>query len=148
MLEREASLPHFVSAMKLQHNKSHYACADRACTDELAKQKINVSTSQMLQWLKNTEHYWSNMRRFARDVGVEQRVVTYDTLARDPQSVVADLFRFLGLEPIAVNTTQTVKMGAAVMRDSLENADEVAVALRGTRYEGQVDRVWYRQLRR
>ena len=130
--------------MKLQRNKSHYACANRACTDELAKQKINVSTSQMRQWLKNTEHYWSNMRRFARDVGVEQRVVTYDTLARDPQSVVADLFRFLGLEPIAVNTTQTVKMGAAVMRDSLENADEVAVALRGTRYEGQVDRVWYR----
>ena len=79
-----------------------------------------------------------------KHVGVEQRVVTYDTLARDPQSVVADLFRFLGLEPIAVNTTQTVKMGAAVMRDSLENADEVAVALRGTRYEGQVDRVWYR----
>tara|TARA_B100000787_G_scaffold82698_1_gene60962 strand:+ start:516 stop:644 length:129 start_codon:yes stop_codon:yes gene_type:complete len=30
-------------------------------------------------------------------------------------------------------------MGGAVMRDSIENADEVASVLKGTVFEGQVD---------
>ena len=139
LLERAASLPHFVSAMKLQRNKTHYECADSACVQSLRAEKINVSTSRMHQWLNYTESYWSNMRQFAIDAGVERRVVTYDMLGRNPQDVMNDLFSFLGLEPAVVNTSQTVKMGATVMRESLENADEVADALRGTPYEGQVD---------
>ena len=55
------------------------------------------------------------------------------------QEIANDLFRFLRLEPWRVNTSQTLKMGGAVMRDSIENADEVASVLKGTVFEGQVD---------
>ena len=41
------------------------------------------------------------------------------------QEIANDLFRFLRLEPWRVNTSQTRKAGGAVMRDSIENADEV-----------------------
>ena len=53
--------------------------------------------------------------------------------------IANDLFRFLRLEPWRVNTSQTRKAGGAVMRDSIENADEVASVLKGTVFEGQVD---------
>ena len=55
------------------------------------------------------------------------------------QEIANDLFRFLRLEPWRVNTSQTRKAGGAVMRDSIENADEVASVLKGTVFEGQVD---------
>ena len=58
------------------------------------------------------------------------------------QEIANDLFRFLRLEPWRVNTShtsQTLKTGGAVMRDSIENADEVASVLKGTVFEGQVD---------
>ena len=55
------------------------------------------------------------------------------------QEIANDLFRFLRLEPWRVNTSQTRKAGGAIMRDSIENADEVASVLKGTVFEGQVD---------
>ena len=139
MLAREASLAHYVSQLK--HVSSlKFACADNACAAEHAHEKISIDVPKMLTWLNNTERYWEGMRRFAESTRSPRSVVTYTELEADPQAVVTKLFRFLGVSSVAVDTNQTVKMGALKIRDSIKNADEVADALRGTPYAGQVER--------
>lgn len=138
LLEREASLPHFISEMK-QHTYDTYRCTDQECADHVAKQKVKVDIAQMHRWFNFTTDYWNSMKRFARSSSNERQFFTYDELCDRPHDIVNDLFRFLGLQPWRVNTSQTIKMGASVMRDSIENADEVAAVLKGTVFEGQVD---------
>lgn len=68
------------------------------------------------------------------------RNFTYEALAADPARVMAGVFSFLGVTPFDdLDTGATVKMDAGKLRDMLSNADEVAAALVGTPYEGQVD---------
>ena len=81
------------------------------------------------------------MRQFSKDVGTERFILSYEQLSKDPEGYAKKLFSFLGLEPVTVSTEQTLKMGGTRMRDSIENANEVAEALRGTPYEGQVDAI-------
>merc|ERR1712194_88054 len=118
LLERSASLPHFISEMK---------------------QKVRVDLAQMHRWFNYTTDNWDMMKDFARRSSLERQFFTYDEMCDRPQEIANDLFRFLRLEPWRVNTSQAGKAGGAVMRDSIENADEVASVLKGTVFEGQVD---------
>ena len=162
LLERTASLPHFISEMK-QHAFDTHRCTDSECVEQVAKQKVRVDLAQMHRWFNYTTEYWNLMKDFARRSSHERQFFTYDEMCDRPQArskvsnprcattpppgfllahtqeIANDLFRFLQLEPWKVNTSQTLKMGAAVMRDSIENADEVASVLKGTIFEGQVD---------
>lgn len=141
LLERSASLPHFISEMK-QHALDTNRCTDSECADRVAKQKIRVDLAQMHRWFNYTTDYWDMMKDFARRSSLERQFFTYDEMCDRPQEIANDLFRFLRLEPWRVNTShtsQTLKTGGAVMRDSIENADEVASVLKGTVFEGQVD---------
>ena len=138
LLERSASLPHFISEMK-QHAFDTHRCTDSECAEKVAKQKVRVDLAQMHRWFNYTTDYWDMMKDFARHSSLERQFFTYDEMCDRPQEIANDLFRFLRLEPWRVNTSQTLKMGGAVMRDSIENADEVASVLKGTVFEGQVD---------
>lgn len=138
LLERGPSLPHFISEMK-QHAIAASRCADSECAERVAKQKVRVDIAQMHRWFNHTADYWDMMKDFARRSSLERQFFTYDELCDRPQEIANDLFRFLRLEPWRVNTSQTRKAGGAVMRDSIENADEVASVLKGTVFEGQVD---------
>merc|ERR1711959_679753 len=138
LLERGPSLPHFISEMK-QHAIAASRCADSECAERVAKQKVRVDIAQMHRWFNHTADYWDKMKDFARRSSLERQFFTYDELCDRPQEIANDLFRFLRLEPWRVNTSQTRKAGGAVMRDSIENADEVASVLKGTVFEGQVD---------
>jgi hypothetical protein len=138
LLERSASLPHFISEMK-QHALDTYRCTDSECTEKVTKHKVRVDLAQMHRWFNYTTEYWDMMKDFARRSSRERQFFTYDEMCDRPQEIANDLFRFLRLEPWRVNTSQTLRMGAAVMRDSIENADEVASVLKGTVFEGQVD---------
>jgi len=93
----------------------------------------------MHRWFNYTTDNWDMMKDFARRSSLERQFFTYDEMCDRPQEIANDLFRFLRLEPWRVNTSQAGKAGGAVMRDSIENADEVASVLKGTVFEGQVD---------
>jgi len=138
LLERSASLPYFISEMK-QHAFGTNRCTDPECAEKVAKQKVRVDLAQMHRWFNYTTDNWDMMKDFARRSSLERQFFTYDEMCDRPQEIANDLFRFLRLEPWRVNTSQAGKVGGAVMRDSIENADEVASVLEGTVFEGQVD---------
>jgi LPS sulfotransferase NodH len=138
LLERSASLPYFISEMK-QHAFGTNRCTDPECAEKVAKQKVRVDLAQMHRWFNYTTDNWDMMKDFARRSSLERQFFTYDEMCDRPQEIANDLFRFLRLEPWRVNTSQAGKVGGAVMRDSIENADEVASVLKGTVFEGQVD---------
>ena len=50
------------------------------------------------------------------------------------------MFNFLGVHEIRANTSITLKMASATPREDLLNPDECELALRGTRWVGEVDR--------
>lgn len=138
LIERAASLPHFISEMK-QHEYEKQKCTNQECTDRVAREKIKVDIAQMHRWFNFTTEYWNNMKSFARRSSNERQFFTYDELCEKPQEIVDDLFRFLNLQPQQVNTSQAHQKGVARMRDNIVNADEVAEMLKGTVFEGQVD---------
>ena len=140
VLVRDASLSHFISEVK--HDESgKFQCQDSACAEGTASEKVFVDLDRLRRWLRYTEDYWTMMRQFSKDVGTERYILSYEQLSKDPEGYAKKLFSFLGLEPVTVSTEQTLKMGGTRMRDSIENANEVAEALRGTPYEGQVDAI-------
>ena len=85
LLERSASLPHFISEMK-QHALDTNRCTDSECADRVAKQKIRVDLAQMHRWFNYTTDYWDMMKDFARRSSLERQFFTYDEMCDRPQA--------------------------------------------------------------
>ena len=86
-------------------------------------------------------------RRFARTIAwgrglPPSRVAfyAYRDLSSSPACAARRIFAFLGVGgPLSVAVNATLKMGSSTPRGDLANADEVALALRGGRWDGEVD---------
>jgi len=85
LLERSASLPHFISEMK-QHAFDTHRCTDSECAEKVAKQKVRVDLAQMHRWFNYTTEYWDMMKDFARHSSLERQFFTYDEMCDRPQA--------------------------------------------------------------
>tara|TARA_B100000768_G_scaffold20730_1_gene18504 strand:+ start:10 stop:1167 length:1158 start_codon:yes stop_codon:yes gene_type:complete len=85
LLERSASLPHFISEMK-QHAFGTNRCTDPECAEKVAKQKVRVDLAQMHRWFNYTTDNWDMMKDFARRSSLERQFFTYDEMCDRPQA--------------------------------------------------------------
>ena len=91
-----------------------------------------VDVDQFLRTAETTEQMREAFHvRFGRHPAVQ---IDYEELADDNNGQMKRVFEFLGVDPLPVKPT-TVQQNTADLRILIQNYDEVAAKLRGTRFE-------------
>ena len=124
-------------------------CADAACVARFAgTERVKIDASSLLSRLDYDVEYWSSILNAVRKRFYARMLyVSYDDLAQYPAPQMQRILRFLGAnETLSFNSGATLKMSSEKVSDQIENLDEVAAALRGTRWE--VSAGWWRARRR
>lgn len=126
----------------LADRSERFKCHSAACVDRSRQRKVWVNASTVVQQLDAELADWTGILQWTRRYTfADVQYHTYRDLSRDPLCEVKRIFSFLGVRRFLVASNETtLKMGAPTPRLDIDNADEVAAALRGTRWEGEVDR--------
>lgn len=153
-LERKSSVEMQISTYKhersvkrlrsLNMTGSDFFCSvgDSACLEKSRDDPISLDVPELMQGLNNIDRIWREYSRWAIEHFDPANVlrVTYDELQVAPQETVNRVFTHLGVPTADVDLSLgTEKMGAGCVRDGLSNPDDVAFALVGTKWEGEVD---------
>ena len=100
-----------------------------------APPKQGVDVDELMTWMKRAEMMETFEQRQLENV--PHLALTYEAHISDPglhQSTVDTVCAFLGIDS-APATLELQKVSPPTLRDSIENYDEVAAALRGTQYD-------------
>lgn len=118
-----------------------FKCSEADCVDRARARMITLNATTVVQRLEAQFHEWDEILAWTRKyVFADVQYHTYRDLVADTACEMGRIFSFLGVGAHAANATTTLKMGGPTPRDDLRNADEVAAALVGSRWEGEVDR--------
>lgn len=127
---------------KIAAASERFKCGDAACVDRARARRVTLNASDAARRLEAQFDEWAGLLAWTRAYKfADVQYHTYRDLSRDAACEMNRIYAFLGVGAFAANgTTTTLKMGGATPRADIQNADEVAAALRGTRWEGEVDR--------
>lgn len=130
----------FVSEEKMNHT------AISACSDDRCKEKTDVrvwiNPRKARKAVTRDTLLWQRLNSFFEEhVPKNHRYhISYTNFCSEPQKHMAIITELLGLPAFEYNTSFYKKLDSATtLRDSISNADEIAKALDGTAWEGQLD---------
>ncbi len=103
-------------------------------TDRLERVTVRLDPEETLMRLRRIDDARIAMRR--RFEGGRYHEISYEGFfGEDADRTREDLLRFLGLEPADVEPPPLLRMNRSPLREIIENYDEVAEALEGTRFQ-------------
>ena len=156
LLERSAGLDMHISTYK--HERAvkrmraagqdpagrEYFCAsgDAACIERNLAEPIALDIPELMRGLNNNERMWKEYRRWANENFCPDDVlhVNYNSFVDEPHRSMDRVFEHLHVDPFHVDlSASTEKMGHTCARDGLVDPDVTALALKGTKWEGQAD---------
>lgn len=115
--------------------QTHYRKGEKDV--ELAR--LVVDPAEILEKLQQRHDFWIEAETLLADL--PHHTVYYERDLSDPadhQRTMDAVFGFLGLEPVSVET-ELVRINTRPLRDSIENYDELAAALRDTPFAAMLD---------
>ena len=155
-LERSAGLDMHISTYK--HERAvkrmraagqdpagrEYFCAsgDAVCIERNLAEPIALDIPELMRGLNNNERMWKEYRRWANENFCPEDVlyVNYNSFVDEPHRSMDRVFEHLHVDPFHIDlSVSTEKMGHTCARNGLVDPDAVAVALKGTKWEGQAD---------
>ena len=158
VLERQG-LARFVSAQKhsqavrnsadiletglIERKSENFKCETTDCVDRARKRRIWINATTVVDRLDRESDRWSSIIAWTRRYRfADVQYHAYSDLSRDPFCEMKRIFAFLGVPHLrrAEMGNTTLKMGSATPRLDIANADAVEAALRGSRWEGELDR--------
>jgi hypothetical protein len=99
--------------------------------------KIVLDPELFLEWLQNAQDEDDQLRAMLDQLPPERvRILTYEELFSSEEhrrEIVADLFRFIGVEPVET-ATRSVKLNKTPPEELIYNFEECRAAARGTRF--------------
>jgi hypothetical protein len=140
MLER-SNLARFVSELKMTETGTS-VCDSRECQNTFRETKVKIDPKLAVKHAICETHMWQEVNRFfEKNVPPERRYhFKYEDLCATPQHYMNGIGDLLGLDEFEYVIDDTRKMDKVeTLRDTLQNPDEIAAALVGTPWEGQVD---------
>mmetsp|Transcript_2436 Transcript_2436/g.7264 ORF Transcript_2436/g.7264 Transcript_2436/m.7264 type:complete len:313 (-) Transcript_2436:78-1016(-) len=154
VLER-SGLTHFVSMQK--HDVTEvYKCATPKCVEEQRAVKVDLFPNeskeglrtQLLEYLNGQTTEMTNVITWLRSAAdpTDVLIVSYKELVEATGNALRRIFHHVGLDPglydwnYVHSQHDVLKMGDPLVRNSILRPDDVAEALQGTIWEGQVDR--------
>ena len=136
-LERQSSVEMQASIVKQERDERL-----QALNTIVVGERARLDVPQLMQGLNEHDRIWKEYARWAAENLELPNVLklTYDQLRDSPQETVNRVFDHLGVTRLSVDlTAATGKLTAGCVHEALSNPDEVAFALVGTKWEGEVD---------
>lgn len=101
---------------------------------------MTVAPERLAELLQEREELDEELREYVEGLDLPKLVVCYEDLLQERDSVLQEVFSFLGVRPYPVEET-TKKHTKDDLREALENFDELRAQYVGTEYEQMFDEV-------
>ena len=131
-----------LTAGTIASKSEKFKCASADCVDRARARGVTLDASRVAGDLDSEHDDWTRLLAWVRGYAfADVQYHTYGDLSEDPVCEMKRAFSFLGVPRVRVSTNETVlKMGAATPRLDVTNAVEIEAALKGTRWDGELDR--------